>query len=237
VDDHGQSKNKILPWGEAEPVGFAGPAMIRIAMETAKPPLLLSCPDCDALFSAPVVRENERVICPQCQANLFSRRPNFVHRAAALVFAAALFFILANAFPFLTLQANYRQSSMHLVGCVSGLDAQGFHLLAAMVGVFTLAAPTLLIAGLLYILVPLLRGRRLPWALPFCRAIREARSWSMVEVFLLGVVVSLLKLGTVATLTLGTSFWAFVGLMVCLIAALTLIDYAELWEQLEVAQE
>ena len=54
--------------------------------------------------------------------------------------------------------------------------------------------------------------------------------------FLLGVLVSLLKLGTLATLTLGTSFWAFVGLMVCLVAALTAIDYAELWEQLEAAQ-
>ena len=123
-----------------------------------------------------------------------------------------------------------------LVGCVSGLDGQGFHVLAAMVGVFTLAAPTLLIAALLYVLVPLLRRRRLPWALPFCRAIHEARRWSMVEVFLLGVLVSLLKLGTLATLTLGTSFWAFVGLMVCLVAALTAIDYAELWEQLEAAQ-
>jgi paraquat-inducible protein A len=58
----------------------------------------------------------------------------------------------------------------------------------------------------------------------------------MVEVFLLGVLVSLLKLGTLATLTLGTSFWGFVGLMVCLVAALTVIDYAELWEQLEAAQ-
>src|SRR5580658_4738239 len=122
-------------------------------METSKSSSLLCCPDCDALFSAPVVLEHERVVCPRCRANLFSRRPNFVHRATALVFAAAFFFILANTFPFLTLQANYRQSSMHLVGCVSGLDAQGFHLLAAMVGVFTLAAPTLLIAGLLYILV------------------------------------------------------------------------------------
>jgi paraquat-inducible protein A len=210
--------------------------MIRMAMEIAKLPLLLSCPDCDALFSAPVVRVNERVICPRCQANLFSRRPNFVHRATALVLAAAFFFILANVFPFLTLQADYRESNMHLVGCVSGLDKQGFHLLAAMVGVFTLAAPTLLITALLYVLVPLLRRRRLPWALPFCRAIQEARRWSMVEVFLLGVLVSLLKLGTVATLTLGTSFWALVGLMICLVAALTVIDYAELWEQLEAAQ-
>jgi uncharacterized paraquat-inducible protein A len=96
---------------------------------------------CDALFVAPNICEGERVICPRCRANLFSRRPNFVHRASALVVAAAFFFILANAFPFLTLRANYRQSYMHLAGCVSGLEKQGFPVLAAMVGVFTLGAP------------------------------------------------------------------------------------------------
>src|ERR1700738_2958290 len=138
-------------------------------MEIANSPLLLSCPDCDALFSAPVIRADERVVCPRCCANLFSRPPNFVHRATALVVAAAFFFILANAFPFLTLRADYRESEMHLAGCVSGLEEQGLPVLAAMVGVFTLAAPTLLIGVLLYVLVPLLRERRLPWALPICR--------------------------------------------------------------------
>jgi paraquat-inducible protein A len=205
-------------------------------MEIAKPPQYFACRDCDALYSAPVVREDERVICPRCDANLISRRPNFVHRASALVVAAAFFFILANAFPFLILRADYRESYMHLAGCVSGLQEEGFPVLAAMVGVFTLGAPTLLIVALLYVLVPLLRERRLPWALSFCRAIHEARRWNMVEVFLLGVLVSLLKLGNLATLTLGPSFWAFVGLIVCLIAALGTIDHSELWEQLEAAQ-
>jgi paraquat-inducible protein A len=92
--------------------------------------------------------------------------------------------------------------------------------LAAMVGVFTLGAPVLLMGVLLYVLVPLLYERRWPWALPLCRAIHEARRWNMVEVFLLAVLVSLLKLGKLATLTLGTSFWAFVGVIVCLTAAL-----------------
>ena len=58
----------------------------------------------------------------------------------------------------------------------------------------------------------------------------------MVEVFLLGVLVSLLKLGKLATVTLGASFWAFVGLIACLAAALAAIDHAELWEHLEAAQ-
>jgi paraquat-inducible protein A len=209
---------------------------ISCPIENAKSAHYFACPDCDALFSVPVIRAEERVVCPRCRANLFSRRPNFVHRATALVFSAAFFFILANLFPFLSLRSDYRKSDMYLAGCVSGLEEQGFPVLAAMVGVFTLAAPMLLIGTLLCVLVPLLHERRLPWALPICRAIHQARRWNMVEVFLLGVLVSLLKLGSLATLTLDTSFWAFVGLIVCLLAALAAIDYAELWEQLEAAQ-
>lgn len=196
----------------------------------------LACPDCDSLFSEPAVGEGERVICPRCGAKLFFCRPNSVHRATAFAFSAAFFLILANVFPFLTLRADYRESEMLLAGSVSGLEQQGFTALAAMVAVFTLAAPTLLIGALLYVLVPLLRDRRLPGAALVCRAIHEARRWNMVEVFLLGVLVSLLKLGKLATLTLGTSFWAFVGLIVCLAAAISAIDHRELWLKLEATQ-
>jgi len=196
----------------------------------------LACRDCDALFSAPEVREGERVICPRCSNCVFIRHPNFVHRTAALVFSAAFFFILANAFPFLTLRSDYRESSMVLGGAVSGLENEGFPALATMVAVFILAAPGLIIGALLYLLVPLLRGRRLPGALHLCRVIHEARQWSMVDVFLLAVLVSLLKLGKVATLALGTSFWAFAGLIACLTAALAAMDHAELWEKIEAAK-
>ena len=205
-------------------------------MELSDPNPHLACPDCDALFTAPEVRAGERVICPRCSANIFSRRPNFVNRAAALACAAAFFFLLANAFPFLTLRADYRESDMLLVGSVSGLAQQGFPVLGTMVGIFMLAAPSLLMVAMLYVLIPLLRERRLPGARYFCRAMYEARRWNMVQVFLLGVLVSFMKLGKLATLTLGTSFWAFVGVIVCLTAALAAIDPGELWEKLEAAQ-
>ena len=175
--------------------------------------------------------------CPRCNAHLLAHRPDFVNRAAALVLAAAVFFILANTFPFMTLQADYRESDMLLAGSVTGLEKQGFPVLAGMVGMFMLAAPALLLGALLYVLLPLLQGRRLPWALHLCRAMAEARRWNMVEVYLLGVLVSLLKLGKLATLSLGLSFWAFVGLIVCLASALSSIDHAELWKKIEAAEQ
>ena len=197
----------------------------------------LACPDCDALYSPPAVPLRARTFCARCGANLFTRRPNMLARAAALTVAAAVLFIVANLFPFLSLRADYRESDMVLSGSVSGLEDQGYPVLAAAVAVFTLAAPTLVIGGLLYLLLPLLLADvRLPGAARLGRGVQEARRWNMLEVFLLGVLVSLLKLGSLATLTLGTSFWAFVGVIVCLTAALATLDQHELWTRLDGAR-
>lgn len=195
-----------------------------------------ACPDCDGLYTAPETPEGDRVVCPRCCAHLQTRRSNFVDRSASLVSAAAVFFILANVFPLMTLKADYRESNMLLVGTVTGLAQQGFIVLGGMVGTFMLAAPALVIGAMLYLLIPLRSGHRLRWALHICRAIQEARRWNMMEVYLLGVLVSLLKLGKLATLTLGLSFWAFVGLIICLAGAVSIIDQSELWRKLEEAQ-
>jgi paraquat-inducible protein A len=58
----------------------------------------------------------------------------------------------------------------------------------------------------------------------------------MMEVFLLGVLVSLLKLGSLATLVVGTSFWALVALIICLTAALASIHPYELWRRIDLAK-
>ena len=205
-------------------------------MSSLRLPEHLACHDCDVLFSTPELLEGERVICPRCGANLFTRRWNSVHGATALVVASAVLFIAANLFPFMSLRSDYRESQMVLSQSVSGLESEGYVSLALAVAVFILAAPTVMITGLLYILLPLFHERRLPGALRLCRCIYSIRRWNMIEVFLLGALVSLLKLGKLATLTLGTSFWAFVGLIICLAAALTSIDQREVWARLEAAQ-
>jgi paraquat-inducible protein A len=197
----------------------------------------LACPDCDALFDAPAIREGEQALCAQCGASLFHYRENSLHRAGALIVAAAFLFLVANAFPFMTLRAGFRESQMVFSQSVSGLEHDGSPYLSIAVAIFTLGAPALVIAGMMYLLLPLLSGRRLPGAIPLCRWVYRARKWNMIEVFLLGALVSLLKLGKLATLTLGISFWAFVGLILCLTAALSSIDYRELWTRLENARE
>lgn len=202
---------------------------------TVIPAHCTACPDCDALVDAPDLRPGQKVICPRCSALLFSYERNSLHRTASFALGAAVLFALANAFPFLTMRAGFRESEMHLWESISGLGEQGYPYLAAAVAVFILAAPVLVIGGLLYLILPLLNGRRLPGAIALGRWVHRARRWNMIEVFLVGVLVSLMKLGKLATLSLGTSFWAFVGLIVCLTAAIASIHPRELWLRLEQA--
>ncbi|MDQ3200107.1 MAG: paraquat-inducible protein A [Chthoniobacterales bacterium] len=193
----------------------------------------LACPDCDALLELASLDVGEKAICPRCAATLQVHQRNSLHRTAAFAMAAAVLFLVANSFPFLTLRVGFRQSEMHLWQSAVGLEEDGSPYLAGAISLFIELAPALLIGGLLYLVLPLLWDRRWPGAISICRAVIWARHWNMVEVFLVGVLVSLLKLGKLATLTIGTSFWAFIALIFCLTAALASIHPRELWARLE----
>jgi paraquat-inducible protein A len=184
----------------------------------------------------PELAVGEKAICPRCVNVLVTRGRNSLHRTAAFAMASAILFVVANSFPFLTLRAGLRESQMLLWQSATGLVHEGYPYLAIAVAMFIIGAPALLIAGLLYVVLPLLWNRRLPAAGRLCRWVFRARRWNMMEVFLLAVLVSLLKLGKLATLMLGTSFWALVALIICLTSALASIHPRELWRRIELAR-
>ena len=99
-----------------------------------------------------------------------------------------------------------------------------------------LAAGLSLAGGLLYVCGPLLFGRIAPGAIHVAKWLNKTEPWNMIEVFLLGVLVSLLKLNKLADVHFGPGFWAFGAVMLCMAAAVSGIDRDELWDRLEVAK-
>ena len=66
--------------------------------------------------------------------------------------------------------------------------------------------------------------------------VSEASPWSMVEVFMLGVLVSLVKLGRMATVVPGAGMWAFFALIIVLASATSILDPHDVWARLELAK-
>src|SRR5262249_24061504 len=104
---------------------------------------------------------------------------------------------------------------------------------AALVFVTTIAAPALQLAALVYLLVPLRMRRLAPhFALVF-RGMQALRPWGMVEVFMLGVVVSLVKLAHLAGIVPGIALWSFALLMLVMTAIAATFDPRDYWARVE----
>jgi paraquat-inducible protein A len=173
----------------------------------------LLCPDCDLLALPAKLRANELSRCPRCAAEL--DRGTYASREAALAVAAAAaqLWILMNVFPLvsLTLAGTRRQTT--LSGAVVALATHGKPELAALVLLTAVIVPGVEIVLALYVLGRLeslaesgALGRMIRW-------FRTLRRWSMVDVFMLGCLVSIVKLAHLADLVVGPALWACAALL------------------------
>ena len=113
------------------------------------------------------------------------------------------------------------------------LYQDGFLAVAILVMGPIIAVPAMMISALVALLLAIRRGKRARWLVPTGRFLFFLNPWSMVEVFVIGVLVSLVKIGAMATVVLGISFWAYVVFSICFIATLTNLDRVQLWDRIE----
>ncbi len=196
----------------------------------------LACHECDLLQSIPPLSERGTAKCGRCGAVLVRHKPNSIERTLALAVTGLILFILANAFPILEFEINGEITATTLIGAVGSLYASGEWPLAVVVFLTTQAAPLSQILIKLYVYLPLWLNR-VPWrpGVAF-RLLLEIEPWSMMSVFMLGILVSVVKLAKMAHILPGTSLWAFVLLIVVLAAAVASMDTALVWQRLEASR-
>lgn len=197
----------------------------------------MACEFCDAIQEVPRLNEGDAAYCGNCGEMLFQNRPRSLHRATGYSIAALLFMGMSQAFPFLIMSAAGNKTALSLMGCVQALDKDGEPLLALFFLLFTTIAPFILILGIFYLCAPLLYGGVLPGAVLIARWSLVTEPWSMLEVFLLGFIVSLLKLGDLAQIEFHIGLWALVAAVLCIAGATAGIDRRELWDRIEIAKQ
>ena len=195
---------------------------------------LVACHDCDLLSRLPEVPEGAAAYCTRCGALLRRRRRKSIERTLALTMAASVLFVVANAFPFLSFEMRGRVTETTLATGVFDLWDQGVPEIAALVGFTAVFAPFAQLALLLYVLLPVHLGR-VPWQMSrMFRLLRRIQPWSMMEVFLVGILVAVTKLVDMASVVPGLALWAFAALIVVLAGAMSSLDPEAVWERLEV---
>lgn len=190
-------------------------------------PDVVACHTCDMLQRSIPLAPGGAALCTRCGSPLFRR--GHPERALALTFTALVVFIIASAFPIATIETQGRYNAASLPGAVGLLWDAEMHLLALLVFVTTLLVPFLELTLLAVILGALLTDRPSRPIRLMLRFISGTRPWGMVEVFMLGVLVSLVKLAHLAHVVPGVALWSYAALMLLLAAIWSNIDGRELW--------
>jgi paraquat-inducible protein A len=206
-------------------------------LDSANEPLadasLVACPSCDLMQRLPELEPGEFARCPRCDTELRRRRKDSLQRTLALTLGAAVLVIIANTVPMLGLSAVGNESFTTIIGGARQLWRHDQQIVACMVFFSAVLAPGLQIGLLLVVLLGSLRERPAVWVGGLLRHLPFTRTWSMLEIMLLGVLVALTKIAEYATVIPGVALFAVGGLVVLIPAMQSSFDPQEIWDRIQ----
>lgn len=194
---------------------------------------IVVCNQCDLLLKDSELLPGNKAACIRCANVLYRSQPDGLRLSLIFSITSAALFLISNAFPIVTISSDGLQNSTTLIDAAIRLINDGIPSIAILVFMTTFVMPGLEIIGLVYLLLPLYLDR-LPYRLSVAyRLIYLVKPWAMVEVFMMGLLVTITKLNAFASVSPDIGLGSFVLLMISVTAAAANFDPHEFWARVE----
>lgn len=194
------------------------------------------CPDCDLLIKGTTVSNvahKQVIYCPKCNRSLREYHPNGLLKTLSWVITGLLLFVPANVFPVLIMEILGQQEEGTIWGGVTGLYSEGLQGVAILIFLVVMLVPFVRLVVLLFVLMGTFRSRKNVLARYFFRWYVHLGEWGMVEIYLLGILISVIKLADMATVHAGVGLFCLMGLMMAEVGVSICMDEQTVWEALE----
>ncbi len=191
----------------------------------------LLCHACHQLVRTP----EPNPCCPRCGARLHRRKPDSLGRTWALTLTAYILYIPANLLPVMTLTMSGRGEADTIMSGVKALLLEGMWPLALLIFFASVTVPVLKLLILTYLLLSVqLKSKWRPKERTVLYRITESVGrWSMIDIFVIAILVALVKLGALATIEAGAGAVAFGGVVVITMFAAMSFDPRLIWDAME----
>jgi paraquat-inducible protein A len=174
------------------------------------------------------VRPRAKARCVRCGSVLYRGIHSDPDRMAAITLGAIVVFLIAQFFPIVELQVGGYSTSATLLGSIKVLWHEKMQAVAAVVFLFTILLPAVELGSLLYVTMALRDGRRPPGFDYLLRAVGTARRWGMTEVLMIGILITIVKMTSLAQVLLQPGLFAF-GALTLMLAIVVSFDPKLLW--------
>lgn len=174
---------------------------------------LIACHECDQLHQLPRLEGKAKANCQRCGATLVTQTPGGADHAISLHFSTLLLIIIVNSFPFLSLDISGRTEQTHLLSSAWAMIKVGHWELGMLVALTSVIFPLICTLGWIYLLLSTRLGIQVPGFSFIYRLTIQLTPWSLIGVFMLGVLVAIVKLLDLADVILGTALYAYIALL------------------------
>jgi paraquat-inducible protein A len=172
--------------------------------------------------------------CPRCGAPLHLRLTDSLHRTLALVITAAILYVPANVLPIMTTEQLGRASPSTIMGGVVLLWHHGSYPIASVIFIASVLVPLSKLMVLVALCWSVARGHvARPRERTVLYGVTEfVGRWSMVDVFVVAILVALIQLGGLLSIQPGIAALAFAGVVIITMIAAESFDPRLIWDQL-----
>ncbi|KQB52254.1 paraquat-inducible protein A [Pseudomonas endophytica] len=193
---------------------------------------LVACHECDLLMRKPHLALGEKAQCARCGYELYAHRHNVIERSLALVIAALLLYVPANFLPIMQLNLLGQASQDTVWSGVVGLFDTGMQGIAVVVFLCSMGIPLLKLLCQLAVLLSIRWNIGRSYGLLIYRIYHHLKDWGMLEVYLMGVLVAIVKLVDMAELSLGLGLTCFVSLLLVQVLLEVIMSPHQIWQAL-----
>jgi paraquat-inducible protein A len=193
---------------------------------------LIACHECDLLLRKPATKIGQKVECPRCGYELYTHRSRVVSRSLALVITALLLYLPANFLPIMQLNLLGQVTEDTVWSGVLGLYSSGMQSIAVVVFLCSMAVPLLKLLCQFAVLLSIRLDIGRSYGLLLYRIYHHMREWGMLEVYLMGILVAIVKLVDLADLSIGLGLFCFVALLLVQVWLEVTMSPHQIWQAL-----
>jgi len=198
---------------------------------------LTACRECDLLVERITLVENQHAHCPRCNALLYIGRKDPVNTTLVVSISGLLMVFPAYFLPLMEMGTLGLTNSSSIFETLVPMMSGAYWIAAISLFLFAILIPVLLLLFSFWISLHLRINSYPNYLIPLQRLYQSLVSWGMPEVYILGIIVSLVKLLDDFTVVVGPGLFSFCVMMFCSLLVTTTVSRQYFWEALQHARE
>ena len=194
---------------------------------------LTACHGCDLLVEEGNIPPRSKAVCPRCGSFLYEPKENTVNNTLALVITGLLLLWPAISMPIIEMTILGDTAFNSLLNAAIKIYQAGYPWVAFMVFLTSILAPAAKLVVLLTVLLHIKFKRHTKLLPRLFRYYVKLDTWEMLDVYMIAMLVSVIKLFDIAAIHGGLGLYCFVGLLLTSILVTVKLDKKQIWESIE----